>query len=122
MVTDLIDAIGRFTTDTRARVLVIRGTGDKAFCAGADLKEMAADSAEREFVPIMPRLYEWILSCPKPVIAMLNGDAVGGGFEMALCCDIVVARKGARVGLPEARLGMVPRYGAALLARQAGAQ
>jgi enoyl-CoA hydratase/carnithine racemase len=122
MVADLIDAVSRFTTDGDARVLVICGSGRAAFCAGADLKEMAADAVTQEFVPVMPRLYEQILSCPKPVIAMLNGDAVGGGLEMALCCDIVVARIGARIGLPETRLGTVPRYGAALLARQAGAQ
>jgi enoyl-CoA hydratase/carnithine racemase len=122
MVADLIDAISRFTADGNARVLVIRGAGVKAFCSGADVKEMASNAAESVFVPVMPVLYERILRCPKPVIAMLNGDAVGGGFEIALSCDIMVARKGARVGLPEARMGMVPRYGAALLARQAGAQ
>jgi enoyl-CoA hydratase len=121
MVADLVGAISRFEASDTGRVLVIRGAGRAAFCAGGDLKEMAADDAAKPFVPVMPRLYEQLLACPKPVLAMLNGDAVGGGLEMALCCDIVVARRGVRVGLPETRLGAVPRYGAALLARQAGA-
>jgi enoyl-CoA hydratase/carnithine racemase len=122
MVAVLAETIDRFEDDNAARVLVIRGAGRVAFCAGADLKEMAAEHATQAFIPVMPRLYERILACPKPVLAMLNGDAVGGGLEMALCCDIVVASRGVRVGLPEVRLGTVPRFGAVLLARQAGAQ
>ena len=122
MVADLIATIDRFENDTQARVLVLTGTGERAFCAGGDLKEMAAEDATRPFVPVMPALYSRLLRCRKVIVAVLNGDAVGGGLELALCCDIVIARRGARVGLPEVRLGTVARYGAALLARQIGPQ
>lgn len=122
MVADLTATIDRFENDSQARVLVLTGTGQQAFCAGGDLKEMAADEATRQFVPVMPALYSRLLRCRKVIVAVLNGDAVGGGLELALCCDIIVARRGARVGLPEVRLGTVARYGAALLARQIGPQ
>jgi enoyl-CoA hydratase/carnithine racemase len=120
MVADLVATVDRFEADDTAAVLRLRGAGDAAFCAGADLKEMATDDNGRPFVPVMPALYVRVLRSTKPVIAVLNGDAVGGGFELALCCDVVLARSGARVGLPEARIGAAARYGAALLAREIG--
>ena len=118
MARTLLKAVLDFEADDLARVLVFRGTGKVAFSSGADLKEMADQDAQGvPFEPILPSLYEAVLSSSKPTVAALNGDAVGGGFELALCCDFRVAKSGIRVGLPEARLAMVPRYGTALLAQ-----
>jgi len=117
MAQDLIGAVGRFGDDKSVDVVLLTGRGGEAFCAGADLKEMAADQAAgKAFEPILPDLYRALLATPKPTVAAVNGDAVGGGFELALACDVRVANDAARFGLPEARSGMVPRFGVLALA------
>jgi enoyl-CoA hydratase len=119
MVSALRDAIRSFAEDDALRVLIIRGSGDAAFSAGADLKELEVLRASgKDYTPVMPSLFQDVLELEKPVVAAVNGDAVGGGLELALCCDFRVARDGVRVGLPEMGLGMVPRFGTALLARR----
>lgn len=97
--------------DRETHVIVV--TGDrKAFAAGADLKEIVDDTP----VEIMQRgvlqLWRVIASCPKPVIAAVNGVALGGGCELALHADIIVAGEGARFGQPEVRVGVMPGGGA----------
>ena len=120
MVLALVDAVRRFQNDASARVLILTGAGDRAFCAGADIKEMAALRAAGEmFEPVMPALYETLLQTSKPTVAALNGDAVGGGLEIALACDVRIASRNCRLGLPEALWGMVPRFGVLALARMA---
>jgi enoyl-CoA hydratase/carnithine racemase len=99
----------------RSRVLVIRGAGDKAFCAGGDLKELehmrsgadAADMARR-----MRATLDRLPQAPFPVIAAINGDAFGGGAELALACDFRVAAAHARIGLTQITLGLMPAWGA----------
>ncbi|MCY0899861.1 MAG: enoyl-CoA hydratase-related protein [Firmicutes bacterium] len=91
----------RFEQDSAARVLVITGSGG-AFCAGADLKEMAEEQIGipgRDFMPILNRNL-WVT---KPVIAAVNGAALGGGFLLAMMCDLAVASKDAVFGMPEAK-------------------
>jgi enoyl-CoA hydratase len=118
MVGQLIDAVSRFEGDPLARALILTGTGELAFCAGADVKEMAEDKATgKRFEPVMPALYEALLDTSKPTVAALNGDAVGGGLEIALACDVRIASRSSRLGLPEALSGMVPRFGAQAVAR-----
>jgi enoyl-CoA hydratase/carnithine racemase len=120
MVKTVGEAVAEFSDDDSTRVLVISGAGHQAFSAGADLKEMAALQAEgHTFEPVMPALFQALLELEKPVIAALNGDAVGGGFELSLCCDLRIARAGIRVGLPEVTLAMIPRYGTVLASRLA---
>ena len=93
---------------------IVTGAGDRAFCAGNDLKATADASADGEqrvdsgarFAAIT-RGYD----CPKPLIAAVNGVAAGGGFEIALACDIVVAADSARFGLPEPRVGLIAGAG-----------
>ena len=115
MIESMCEAVTDFESSPNLKVLVVSGSGDKAFCAGADLKEMAEKQTMGvKFTPVMPTLFDKILGLTKPTIAALNGDAVGGGLEIALCCSMRVARTGIRVGLPEISLGMVPRYGTAL--------
>ncbi len=106
-----------------ARCVVLTGAGEKAFCAGADLKERDGLSpadwqAQHE---LFERGFMALMECPLPVIAAVNGHAFGGGLEMALCCDFIYAAAGARCGLPEVRLGIMPGGGGTQnLARAAG--
>lgn len=112
MVAEFLDALERFENDPAISAVVLAGEG-KAFMAGADLKEYATLNAAgfRAFQRRGRALYERIERYGKPVIAAVNGYALGGGFEMVLACDLVVARRGARMGLPEVKLGLVPGGG-----------
>src|SRR5258708_5254424 len=102
--------------DPEVRAVVISGAGERTFCAGADLKELTSEEAlSRPLQPTLPLLYAALLKAAKPVVAAMNGTAVGGGFELALCCDIRIAAESARFGLPVVILGMGPRYGSVLL-------
>jgi enoyl-CoA hydratase/carnithine racemase len=100
-------------TNASIRAVVITGSGDKAFSAGADLKERAT-MTENE-VRAQLDLYRSELApvdrCEKPVIAAINGAALGGGLELALACDLRVAANHALLGLPETSLGIIPAAG-----------
>lgn len=93
--------------------IIITGEGDKAFVAGADIKEIAAISIENafEFSRKGQELFKMIEDCPKPVIAVVNGFALGGGCELAMACHIRIATENAKFGLPEVSLGIIPGYG-----------
>jgi len=101
----------RFRSDIR--VLIITGSGEKAFCAGADLKERATLSPEKvkEFIFTIRNLFTSIEQLNKAVIASVNGIALGGGTEMALACDIRIAALNATMGLTETRLAIIPGAG-----------
>lgn len=92
------------------RVVLLRGAGDKAFAAGADIAELreAARSAaaSRAYVELVESVMRRIETLPQPVIAVVGGDAVGAGLELMAACDLRLARAGARVGIPAARLGI----------------
>lgn len=116
----LAEEVTRFSADPAIRCLVVTGS-DKAFAAGADISEMAeatqAEVAERN----VQQYGHAISACPKPLIAAVEGYALGGGLELALCADIIVAGEGARFGLPEVKLGILPGGGGTQrLARLAG--
>ena len=114
---DTLHALGRLgrelASDPAIRAIVVTGAGDKAFCAGADLKERQGMSTDD--VRAQVGLYRTELGVldrsPKPVIAALNGVAFGGGLELALICDLRVAAPHAEVGLPETTLGIIPGAG-----------
>jgi enoyl-CoA hydratase/carnithine racemase len=101
----------RFKTDTR--VIIITGAGEKAFCAGADLKERATLTPEqvKEYIFTIRNLFTAIEFLNKPVIAAVNGIALGGGTELALASDIRIASKNATMGLTETRLAIIPGAG-----------
>jgi dehydration protein DpgD len=106
--------------DREVRTVVLTGAGDRAFCVGQDLHERARLSRQgvppttfgSRGLPGRPRLTERF-GFSKPVVARVNGYALGGGFELALACDIIVASDQAVFGLPEVRLGLVPGAGGA---------
>lgn len=101
--------------DERVRAVLVTGAGDRAFCAGADIKERAEGEPKgTEFFVTQKathQLFRDIEEFEKPVIAAINGVALGGGLELALCCDIRVAAETARFGLPEIKLGVIPAAG-----------
>ena len=100
--------------DPDIRVVILTGSGERAFIAGVDVNEMKdKNSVEMEiFVAIARRANDRVYTLSKPVIAAINGFALGGGFEMALCCDLLIASENARIGQPEINLGIVPGGGA----------
>ena len=101
--------------DDDIQVVVIAGSGEKAFCAGIDLKERAKKSKDemlRERETVVRPFYVTLGDFPKPTIASLNGAALGGGAELALTCDLRVASFGARFAQSEIKWGMIPSCGA----------
>lgn len=122
MVSEILATLDGFESDGGVTAVILTGEG-KAFMAGADLKEYATLDADgfRAFQRRGRALYERIERFAKPVVAAVNGYALGGGFEMVLACDLVVARRGARMGLPEVNLGLIPGGGGTQrLARKIG--
>lgn len=116
----LIEAFCQANADMDVWAVVITGTGDKAFCAGGDLKEMNAQAKEGKsiYVPMQEpgrNLFETVLETYKPTIAVLNGPALGGGCELALSCDIRICAEHAYLCLPEAKRGMGANFGSVLL-------
>jgi methylglutaconyl-CoA hydratase len=124
LVTDLAQAFAQLAAEAAPpAAVVLTGAGDKAFCAGADLKERRGMSFDetRGFLEQLGTLIDTIAGFPRPVVAALNGVAFGGGFELALACDLRVAADHVTLGLPEVRLGIIPGAGGTQrLARVAG--
>ncbi|MBF0450747.1 MAG: enoyl-CoA hydratase [Candidatus Magnetomorum sp.] len=99
--------------DPDIRVVIVTGAGDRAFCAGADLKERATltETQVKEFIFTIRNVFTFIESMSKPVIAAINGIALGGGTELALASDIRIASETAMMGLTETRLAIIPGAG-----------
>ena len=111
---DLTDLWTTLTEDAREmRCVVLTGSGDRAFCSGADLKERKGMSSQtwRLQHEVFERAYWALVDLPLPVIAAVNGHAYAGGLETALCCDFIYAVKGARMALTEVTLGIMPGAG-----------
>lgn len=105
------------------RVVLLRTAGDRVFSAGADIAAMAAMSADeaRRFSELGHATFEALESVPCPVVAVVQGAALGGGLELALACDLILASKKARFGLPETNLALIPGFGGcSRLARRVG--
>ncbi|MBO9717808.1 MAG: enoyl-CoA hydratase/isomerase family protein [Pseudoxanthomonas sp.] len=109
----LDDAFAVAAADAGVRAVVLTGSGAKAFVAGADIAEMNGLTAieGREFSLLGQRLMRRIERMPKPVVAMVNGYALGGGLELAMACHLRIAADSARLGQPEVNLGLVPGFG-----------
>ena len=109
----LLTAFNKAAEDPAVKVLVLTGTGPKAFVAGADIAEMADLRATegRDFSLRGQRLMRRIETLPKPVIAMVNGFALGGGLELAMACHLRIAADTAKLGQPEINLGLIPGFG-----------
>lgn len=106
--------------DWSIRGVIITGSGGKAFVAGADIaamRSMTADEA-RTYGAEAHELLVWIETLPVPVVAAINGYALGGGCELALACDVIYASENARFGLPEVSLGLIPGFGGCVRLQQ----
>ncbi len=105
-----IDAIAN---DRAVRVVILTGAGERAFVAGADIAEYQGNrtKAFADYQSESRRVFDKLEALPKPTIAAIRGYALGGGFELALCCDIIVCATSARLGLPEGLLGLSPGGG-----------
>jgi enoyl-CoA hydratase/carnithine racemase len=107
---ELAEAVTRFAADPAILCLVVTGS-EKAFAAGADISEMVEATVAEVRERNVQQYWRAISNCPKPLIAAVEGYALGGGFELALCADIIIAGEGASLGLPEVKLGILPGGG-----------
>ncbi|MGW1874681.1 enoyl-CoA hydratase/isomerase family protein [Streptomyces sp. NPDC001975] len=124
MARSIVAACAALGADREARVVVLTSSHERAFCVGADLKERNS-MTDAELVrarPLSRGAYTGVLELPMPTIAAVHGYALGGGFELALSCDVIVADGTAVVGLPEVSVGVIPGGGGTqLLPRRVGA-
>ena len=109
---ELSEAFAQLNGDQEVRVIIITGSG-KAFIAGADISEMKDFTPEqaREFTTLGHMTMDAIQNSEKPVIAAINGFALGGGLELALSCDIILASETTKLGVPEVNLGLIQGFG-----------
>ena len=111
---ELNSALKELKNDKSVKVIIITGEGDKSFVAGADIKEFAHYSIEEGknlAKSGQNKLFDFVEQYPKPIIAAINGFALGGGLELAMACHFRLCSKNARMGLPEVSLGVIPGYG-----------
>ncbi len=111
---ELHEAFEELEKDSEIRVIILTGAGDKAFVAGADISEFASFSiaqGEQLAAEGQTVLFDFVEALKKPVIAAINGYALGGGLELAMACHFRFASDNAQMGLPEVSLGVIPGYG-----------
>src|SRR2546428_8994899 len=110
LMTELNAALSSVEEDDAVRSVIITGAGDRIFCAGADLGSAFSGGSVATFIRFGNGVMRRIERFPKPVIAALNGHALGGGCEIALACPFRLLKETARVGETESNLGVIPRY------------
>lgn len=110
---EIEQAFDAMAVDDAVRAVIVTGAGDKAFVAGADIKELAKESATTGHLAARrgQETFRKIEALGKPVVAAINGFALGGGLELTLACHLRVASENAKLGLPEVTLGVIPGYG-----------
>jgi len=118
LASELVEAADRLKLDRDVRVVTLAADGDRAFCVGADLKERNGMSDAEILAQrlVFRAAFGGVLGLPQPTVAAVHGFALGGGCELALSCDIVVADETATLGLPEVSIGLVPGGGGTQLA------
>lgn len=112
-IAEMWEAVAVAAEDEEVRALIVTGAGDKVFVSGAEVREFPSldEEAARALVESGHTLFTALETLPKPVIAAINGNCLGGGLELALACDLRVAAESARFGLPEINLGIMPGWG-----------
>lgn len=107
----LVEALEAWSERDDVRSVILCGAGGKAFAAGADIAELKERTHKQSFLAWTQRMLQTVEDFPRPVIAAIDGYALGGGLELALACDLRVASASAKVGLPEVSLGIFPSAG-----------
>lgn len=107
---ELVDALNAFDRDDNVRAIILTGS-DRAFAAGADIKEMADETTVSIMLKDQFATWDRVRHCKKPIIAAVAGYALGGGCELAMTCDIIVAAESAQFGQPEISIGVIPGAG-----------
>lgn len=109
----LDSALASIEADSKVRVVIVTGTGERAFCAGSDVKEFESlhGRVGEGKLLLEKAVYRRLANLPVPTIAAIQADALGGGLELALCCDLRIADETAKLGMPEVRLGVMPGSG-----------
>jgi enoyl-CoA hydratase len=112
VIEELFDCFQALQKDEEVRVVILTGSGEKAFVAGADINELALQTPVegRETSQFGQQVFNHIENLGKPVIAAINGFALGGGCELAMACTLRIAAENARLGQPEVKLGLIPGY------------
>jgi enoyl-CoA hydratase len=114
VINELSTALDNVYNNTEIKSAIITGAGPKAFVAGADISEfleLSADEGEELARRGQKNVFDKIENCPKPIVAAVNGFALGGGCELALSCHFIYASENAKFGQPEVNLGLIPGYG-----------
>jgi enoyl-CoA hydratase/carnithine racemase len=111
LITDVNAALNSVQTDDSVRAVIITGAGEKIFCGGADLGSAFSGGDVEQFIRFGNSVMRKIERFPKPVIAAINGHAMGGGMEMAMACHLRLMKETARMGQTESNLGIIPGYG-----------
>jgi enoyl-CoA hydratase len=113
VIAELADAVTRIETDAAVRGVIVTGAGSKAFVAGADINELTEQGVSGGRIRAIAgqQVFRRLERCGKPVIAAVNGFALGGGCELAMACHLRVAGENAKFGQPEVKLGIAPGYG-----------
>lgn len=107
----LSEALSTLAQDDQVRALVLTGSGEKAFASGADIAELRERTHREAFFTVTASAFQKLEDFPRPTIAAIEGYALGGGLELALACDLRVASKRCKLGLPEVSLGISPAAG-----------
>ena len=112
-INEMVDCLDLVKAHEESRVLTLKGAGDKAFVAGADISEMSSKGEKEllDYVELGHSLMDKIESFATPVVALVDGFALGGGFELALACDLIFASEKSKLGFPEVGLGLIPGFG-----------
>ena len=111
LITEVNAALNAVQTDDSVRAVILTGAGDKIFCGGADLGSAFSGGDVEQFIRFGNSVMRKIERFPKPVIAALNGHAMGGGMEIAMACHLRLMKESARMGQTESNLGIIPGYG-----------
>lgn len=107
---ELVEALNEFDRDDKVRAIILTGN-DRAFAAGADIKEMADENTVSIMLKDQFATWDRVRHCKKPIIAAVSGFALGGGCELAMTCDIIIAAESAQFGQPEINIGVIPGAG-----------
>ncbi|MCZ2856089.1 MAG: enoyl-CoA hydratase/isomerase family protein [Candidatus Bathyarchaeota archaeon] len=116
---ELTAALDKARNDTDVKTIIITGAGNRAFCAGVDVRDHFPDKIDVT-LNVFHKVFHVLVNVNKPVLAVVNGFALGGGCELAMACDIVIASETAKFGQPEINVGAIPTVATALLPKLVG--